>query len=138
VARSLAVLCAVLGLGFGAFDALAVRPEMLALARTGRRQTGTVIDTAGRVKAVPPRRARWTIAVDDPELGPQLVDGDGAVGAGGRVDVLCSTPARRCERQSLVAAYERWPRTPNMARAAVLFLAGAVATRVTRPRRPEA
>jgi hypothetical protein len=121
-----------LGVGFGGFDALLVRPAMLSFARTGRPATGTVLAKAAAVKVVRPVRGHGEISVDDAELGAQLLDGDGRVPVGGQVAVLCSTPAGRCERIALVEAYGRWPRTPNMARAAALLAAAAVMAAVGR------
>jgi hypothetical protein len=132
----LAVALAVVAVGLGAFDALAVRPAVVAIARTGRRATGTVLPRGGGWKGLPPGREHGEIAVDDAELGAQLADGDGSVPVGGHVDLLCSTPERRCERLALAAAYERWPRTPAMARAAALFAAAALAAFLTRKRAP--
>jgi hypothetical protein len=52
VDRWMAAALALAGLGFAGFDALAVRPEMLSLARSGRRATGTVVASGGTVKSV--------------------------------------------------------------------------------------
>jgi hypothetical protein len=131
----MAAALALAGLGFAGFDALAVRPEMLSFARSGRRATGTVVASVGTVKSTVPRRSPFSIAVDDPELGPQVVDGSGGVDAGGRVEVVCSTPARRCEPLARVAAYERWPRTPGMVRAAALLGGASVMALFARRRR---
>jgi hypothetical protein len=136
VDRWLAVALALAGLGFGAFDAFAVRPEMSSFARTARRETGTVVASGGSAKSASPRRGAWSVAVDDPELGPQLADGGGGAAEGARVAVLCSTPAHRCETLARVAAYERWPLVPGMARAAALLAGAAVMAVFTRRGRP--
>ena len=134
-----AVAIAVLGVAFGGFDAVVVRPAMLSFARTGRRATGTVFERTGMIRPVPPRRSRSAIEVDDTELGLQLVDGSGNVAADGREEVLCSTPAGRCERLALVTAYsERWPYTPNMMRAVMIVAVAAIVAAVARWRRAPA
>jgi hypothetical protein len=135
VDRWMAAALALAGLAFAGFDALAVRPEMLSLARNGRRAAGTVVAAGGAVRSVVPRRTSLSIEVDDPELGPQRIDGSGGVEIGGRVEVLCSTPAGRCEPIAAVAAYERWPRTPGMVRAAALLGAAGVMAALARRRR---
>jgi hypothetical protein len=125
--RGLTVLLALAAVGFAGFDALVTRPAMTAFARAGRPASGKALALTSRVKAVSPRRGSRAIAVDDAELGEQLVDGDGSEREGESVAVLCSTPIGRCERAALVAAYvERWPRTPAMARAAALVALAAI------------
>jgi hypothetical protein len=135
VDRWLAIALAVVALGFAAFDAFVARPAMVALSRDGRRVTGMAIAAGAGHKGIPPHRGEQ-VTVDDPELGPQLVDGGGAVD-GSSVEVLCSTTERRCERLAVVSAYDRWPRTPNMLRAAGLMVAAViVALGMRRPRSP--
>jgi hypothetical protein len=138
VRRWLAVALALVGIGFAGFDALLVRPAMQSVARTGRRATGTVLPKSGGWKGMPPGREHGEISVDDPELGPQLADGDGSAPVGARVEVLCSTPERRCERLALVTAYEHWPRTPALGRATALLVAAALVGLVARTRATDA
>jgi hypothetical protein len=129
----LPALLAILGLGFGAFDALWVRPAMKMFAATGRPIEGTAISTGAAVKGVPPRHHHIAISVEDPELGWQVVDGSGGEASGASVALLCSTLAGRCERRARVAGYtERWPLTTGMGRAAFLLALAAVASFMTR------
>ncbi|HEX4403219.1 MAG TPA: hypothetical protein VH560_00220, partial [Polyangia bacterium] len=62
-----------------------------------------------------------------------MVEDNGAEDVGAAIPLLCSTPAGRCERLSVVSAYvERWPCTIAMGRAATLFALAVVASFVTR------
>ncbi len=122
---------------FGAVDAFVIRPAMVAVAVSGRRMMGTRVAGASvpTIRHVEARRPGGVVGVQDPELGWQVVEDNGAEDVGASIPLLCSTPARRCERLSVVSAYvEHWPLTTGMARAAILLLLSVVASFVTRAR----
>jgi len=130
---------AMLGLAFGAFDVFVVRPEMQAVASSGRPVVGEVLSVAHGIpgqsaRAVVPQLNHGTIGVLDAEIGWQIVDGGAEGRLGERVPLLCSTPLHRCERAARVAAYTAaWSVTPGVIRAlALLALAAAMALIVRR------
>jgi hypothetical protein len=122
---------------FAAVDAFVIRPAMVAIALSGRRVIGTRVAGASppTIRHVESRRPGGVVGVQDPELGWQMVEDNGAEDVGASIPLLCSTPAGRCERLSVVSAYaEHWPLTTGMGRAAILFALAAVASFVTRAR----
>jgi len=118
VAPWLAVLLAAVGGGSLAYEGIVGRPEALRFASEGRRLSGTVVLApafvdVSREDGRP--RNRSLVAVNDGELGPQIISTYGRLNKGADVPVICLTPARRC--MSAADVQERmdlWPLTPMM------------------------
>ena len=136
VAPWLALVLLTIGVGSLAFDQLVLRPEIARFSTSGRAAVGrvgasSVLDPSTGTRGTVPNRS--LVAVEDPELGIQLVSVYGRLPVGTTVPVLCLTSARRClaagevkERLSL------WPLTPlTLAGSAELVLAAllGIATR---------
>ena len=99
VAPWLALILLVIGAGSIAFDRLALRPEIIRFANEGRPVVGRV----GKSSVSDPwpgergkTANRSLVAVEDPELGMQLLSIYGSLPVGTIVPALCLTPARRC------------------------------------------
>jgi hypothetical protein len=132
VAPWLALVLLLLGAGSLVFDQLVLRPEIVRFSQEGRLLVGRVgtpsrpDPSTGTRQAVP---NRTFVAVDDPELGPQLVSIYGRLPLGSMVPVLCLTPARRCmAAEEVKERFNLWPLTPlTLTGSGALVLAGLLA-----------
>ena len=136
VAPWLALVLLAIGVGSLAFDQLVLRPEIGRFAREGRAAVGRVgassvlHPSAGSRGTIPNRSL---VAVEDPELGIQLVSVYGRTPVGTTVPVLCLTSARRClAAEEVKERLNLWPLTPlTLSGSAELLLAAVlgIATR---------
>ena len=132
VAPWLALALLAIGIGSLAFDQLVLRPEIVRFSEAGRLlvgRTGTpsLPDPSVGARGLAPNRS--LVAVDDPELGPQVVSVYGRLPVGTAVPVLCLTPAGRClGAQEVKERLNIWPPGPlSLAGSAELLLAGLLA-----------
>ena len=136
----IASLLALVGIASIGFERFVARPEVVRFSREGRRVAGTVlgIPTANVSDSRSGgRHNRSLIAVEDEELGPQIVSVYGAVPKEAPVAMLCLTAAGRCMSATEVTErLELWPLTPLMlSGAAELALATLLALVARRRRR---
>lgn len=141
VAPWLIVLLAATGIGSLSYEAFVGRPEALRFSRDGRRVSGTVMiaptfEDPGRRDGGP--RNRSLVAVNDSELGQQIVSTYGALKKGTEVPVICLTPARYClSAADVKERIDLWPLTPMMLSGATeLALAALLMIAARRRRRP--
>ena len=136
VAPWLALVLLAIGVGSLAFDQLVLRPEIARFSTDGRAAVGRVGASSVLHPSAGTRGTisnRSLVAVEDPELGIQLVSVYGRLPVGTAVPLLCLTSARRCLAASEVKErLNLWPLTPlTLSGCAELLLAAllAVATR---------
>ena len=142
VAPWLALLLLAVGAGSVGFDRFVVHPEIVRFSNEGRTIVGLVATPSVPSPAVGSRTNyanRSLVAVDDPELGAQLVSIYGKLPEGTPVPLRCLTSAHRCMGDEEVKErLNLWPLTPLMlAGLTELALAAllALATRRHRVRR---
>lgn len=113
---ALPLLLALVGVGMGAFYVFFTRPRAIRFAQQGRRVVGNVLVSSVPKDGNVQRRADRsysTIAVNDPELGWQIVQEYGVRPVGEAVPLLCLTSAGRCLTVGEVTAdVTPWP--PNL------------------------
>jgi len=109
-------LLVVAGAGSIGFDVLLGHPNVRRFATQGRLVIGRVSYTPHDDDTHPgerPSSNRSLIVLDDPELGPQVVDIYGALPSGQSAQALCLTSAGRCESADVVRErLSLWPLTP--------------------------
>ena len=137
----IALLLAIVGGGSIAFEGLVARPEIVRLAREGRRVSGTVLSVSDVVqtgKRAGGDRNRSLVAVNDEILGVQVVSVYGVLQKDSPVPMICATPARRCLSAAEVnERMDLWPLTPLMLGGATeLGLAALIAVAARRRLRP--
>ncbi len=142
VAPWLALVLLAVGAGSVGFDRFVLHPEALRFSNEGRSVVGLVATPSVPSPAVGSRTNyanRSLVAVDDPELGVQLVSIYGKLPEGTPVALRCLTSAHRClGEEELKERLNLWPLTPLMlAGLTELALAAllALATRRHRVRR---
>jgi hypothetical protein len=144
--RPFVLVLALTGTAAVAYESFIGHPEIVRFATAGRLVVGQVYARPAPNNPYRDRLAwdRSRIAVEDPELGPKVVEVYGPLPIGQRVPVLCLTPARRCMGADVVKErLDLWPLTPVMLTGATeLALAGLLwaATRrrlLSKPASPE-
>jgi hypothetical protein len=139
VAPWLAALLAATGFASLAYERFVARPEVLRFSSEGRRVSGTVV--AAPVFEDPGRRDggarnRSIVAVNDSELGSQLISTYGILRNGAEVPTICLTSARHCMSASDVKErIDLWPLTPMMLSGATELALAFLLTIAARRRR---
>jgi hypothetical protein len=136
---AVAIVLALTGTAVVASEVIVSHPEALRFRAEGRHLEGEVYDggfkRTAAARRLGPKGTR--IGIDDPELGPQVIDVYGYFPARKHVPVLCLTAARHCMSADVVdARLAAWPYTPLMligtgelALAAALFAVGRLRRR---------
>lgn len=130
VAPWLALVLLAIGVGSLAFDQLVLRPEIARFSADGRAAVGrvgasSVLDPSAGSRGSVPNRS--LVAVEDPELGIQLVSVYGRLPLGTTVPVLCLTSARRCmAAEEVKERLNLWPLTPLTAAGSAELLLAAL------------
>ena len=139
VAPWLAVVLLAIGVGSIAFDQLVLRPEIARLSTDGRAAVGRVGASSVLHPSAGSRGTvanRSLVAVEDPELGIQLVSVYGRLPVGTTVPVLCLTSARRCLAAAEVKErLNLWPLTPLTLSGSVELLLAALLAVASRRQR---
>lgn len=117
VAPWLAIFLFFTGIGACGIGILVEHAQMQEFSAAGRHVMGFVRTNSSREstgKRFGPAN-RSSIIVDDPEMGPQVVNAYGELPVGSAVPMLCLTARTRCMTVEGVTKYlDSWPLTPVM------------------------